>query len=132
LGGNGQTGREGQLLSIQPQVRRYNFNLLAHFKMSDAFEPFIEAKWNRVDAIGNNASPTGIQGTFGQFDFRERFRIDNPFLTADQRSTIANAILTSGCNTSLTAACATAATATAPAGVANQVNDGRPRHWRPA
>jgi outer membrane receptor protein involved in Fe transport len=113
LGGNGQTGREGQLLSIQPQVRRYNVNLLAHFQITEAFEPFIEAKWNRVDAIGNNASPTGIQGTFGQFDFRERTRLDNPFLTAAQRAQIANAILASGCNTSLTAACATAAGAPA-------------------
>ncbi len=109
LGGNGQTGRENQLLSIQPQVRRYNLNLLSHFKVSDAFEPFVEAKWNRVDAVGNNASPTGIQGTFGQFDFRERFRLDNPFLTTAQRSQIANLILASGCNTSLTVACATAA-----------------------
>jgi outer membrane receptor protein involved in Fe transport len=113
LGGNGQTGREGQLLSIQPQVKRYNFNLLAHFGVSDAFEPFIEAKFTRVDTVGNNASPTGIQGTFGQFDFRERFRLDNPFLTAGQRGEIANLILGSGCNTSLTAACATAAGAAA-------------------
>jgi outer membrane receptor protein involved in Fe transport len=109
LGGNGQTGREGQLLSIQPEVERYNVNLLAHFTLSEAFEPFIEAKWNRVNAVGNNASPSGIQGTFGQFDFRERVRIDNPFLTPVQRSTIAGTILASGCNTSLTAACATSA-----------------------
>ena len=98
LGGNGQTGREGRLLSIQPMVKRYNVNLLAHWKLADAFEPFIEAKWNRVDAVGNNASPTGIQGTFGAFDFRERTRLDNPFLTTDQRTLIANQILASGCN----------------------------------
>ncbi|MET0309097.1 MAG: TonB-dependent receptor [Sphingomonas sp.] len=113
LGGNGQTGREGQLLSIQPEVKRYNFNLLAHFSVSKAFEPFIEAKFTRVDAVGNNASPTGIQGTFGQFDFRERFRLDNPFLTTAQRGQIAGLILASGCNTSLTVACATAAGAPA-------------------
>ena len=105
IGGNGQTGREGQLLSVLPQTERVNFNLLAHYTVSDAFEPFIEAKWTRVDAIGNNAGPSFIQGTFGQFDVRERVRLDNPFLNPTDRTTIANAILASGCNTSLTAAC---------------------------
>ncbi len=105
VGGNGQTGREGELLSVLPFTERYNFNLLAHFTVSDAFEPFIEAKWNRVNAIGNNAGPSFIQGTFGQFDLRERVRLDNPFLSTADRTTIANAILASGCNTSLTGAC---------------------------
>jgi outer membrane receptor protein involved in Fe transport len=106
VGGNGQTGREDRLLSVLPFTERYNFNLLAHFTVSDAFEPFIEAKWNRVNALGNNAGPSFIQGTFGQFDTRERIRLDNPFLNPTDRATIANAILTSGCNTSLTAPCA--------------------------
>jgi len=105
VGGNGQTGREGRLLSVFPFTERYNFNLLAHFEVSEAFEPFIEAKWNRVNALGNNAGPSFIQGTFGQFDLRERVRLDNPFLSTADRTTIANAILASGCNTSLTAAC---------------------------
>ena len=30
---------------------------------SDAFEPFVEAKWNRVDTLGSNAGPSFIQGT---------------------------------------------------------------------
>ncbi|WP_428682022.1 TonB-dependent receptor domain-containing protein [Sphingopyxis sp.] len=108
VGGNGQSGREGKLLSVFPFTERYNFNLLAHFEVSEAFEPFIEAKWNRVNALGNNAGPSFIQGTFGQFDFRERTRLDNPFLTLNDptaRTQIANAILASGCNTSLTLAC---------------------------
>jgi outer membrane receptor protein involved in Fe transport len=107
-GGNGQTGREDQLLSIQPSVQRYNFNLLGHYEFSDAVEAFVEAKFTRVDALGNNASPSAIQGTFGTFDFRERTRLDNPFLTTAQRTQIANLILASGCNTSLTAACTNA------------------------
>jgi len=73
--------------------------------VSDAFEPFIEAKWNRIHTVGNNAGPSFIQGTFGQFDVRERVRLDDPFLTPAARTTIANAILASGCNTSLTASC---------------------------
>jgi outer membrane receptor protein involved in Fe transport len=113
IGGNGQTGRESTLLSIQPAVKRYNINLLTHYTFSDALELFAEAKWNRVDALGNNASPSAIQGTFGTFDFRERTRIDNPFLTSAQRNQIATLIIQSGCNTSLTNACATAAGAPA-------------------
>src|SRR5690606_17146590 len=53
-----------------------------------------------------NAGPSFIQGT-GTFDFRERPRLDNPFLVAADRTTLANAILASNCNTSLTAVCPT-------------------------
>jgi outer membrane receptor protein involved in Fe transport len=105
LGGNGQTGREDQLLSVIPFSERLNFNLLAHFTVSEAFEPFIEAKWNRVNALGSNAGPSFIQGTFAQFDIRERVRLDNPFLRPEDRNTIASQILASGCNPSLTASC---------------------------
>lgn len=128
LGGNGQTGREGKLLSVQPQIKRYNFNLLAHYEFTPALELFVEAKYDRNEAVGNNASPTGIQGTFQQFDFRERTRLDNPFLTAAQRAQIAGLITASGCNTSIQAACATAAGAlaarstTAGQGTGGQLN----------
>jgi outer membrane receptor protein involved in Fe transport len=105
IGGNGQTGREGQLLSMFPKINRYNLNLLGHYTVSDAFEPFIEAKWSHQEVAGNNASPGGIQGTFSQYDIRERIRLDNPFLTAGQRTQIANLILGTGCNPSLTAVC---------------------------
>ena len=127
-GGNGQTGREDQLLSIQPRLRRYNFNILANFEFSDAANIFLEAKWNRVQALGNNSSPSAIQGTFGQFDFRERARLDNPYLSPAQRTQIANLITASGCNTSLTAACVTAGgafaarTATAGQGTGGALN----------
>ena len=105
IGGNGQAGREDKLLSVIPYQERININLLAHFQVSDAFEPFVEAKWNRINALGSNAGPSFIQGTFTQLDIRERIRLDNPYLSATQRTTIANAILASGCNTSLTASC---------------------------
>ena len=84
---------------LRRTCKRYNFNLLAHFTVSDAFEPFVEAKWNRVNTLGNNAGPSFIQGTMGQFDARERVRLDNPFLSPAERATIATAITTSGCNT---------------------------------
>jgi outer membrane receptor protein involved in Fe transport len=107
-GGNGQTGREERLVSIYPFQERYNFNALGHYSFSDAAEVFFEAKWNRVNAQGSNAGPSFIQGTFSQFDIRERVRLDNPFLAPVDRTALANAILASGCNTSLTASCNTA------------------------
>lgn len=109
IGGNGQTGREGQTLSILPFLERYNFNVLAHYEFSPAAELFFEGKYNRVNALGNNSGPSfiqtgsGNQGNVG--DFRERPRLDNPFLHPDDRTTLANLILASGCNPSLTAAC---------------------------
>ncbi|WP_052215499.1 TonB-dependent receptor domain-containing protein [Sphingomonas sp. ERG5] len=113
-GGNGQTGREDKLLSVLPFMERYNFNALGHFAFSDAAELFFEAKWNRVNALGSNAGPSFIQGTFAQFDARERVRLDNPFLNTAARATIANAILASGCKTSLTGACDPNAVAPTP------------------
>ncbi len=104
-GGNGTNGREREQLSVLPRLKRINLNLLAHFTITDALEPFIEAKWNRIDALGNNAGPSFIQGGLNPFDIRERVRLDNPFLSPAERTTIANAILASGCNTSLTLSC---------------------------
>ena len=108
IGGNGDNGREGQALSVFPENKRINVNLLAHYTISDAFEPFVEAKWVRLDTSGNNAGPSFIQGAGTQFDYRERTRLDNPFLDPAARTTIANAILASGCNPSLSATCTTA------------------------
>ena len=113
LGGNGQTGREGRTVSVLPFNERYNFNLLSRFEIVPAAELFVEAKWNRVNALGNNAGPSFIQGTGGTVDFRERQRLDNPFLSTADRTTLANAILASGCNTSLTVTCPAAGNLTA-------------------
>lgn len=121
IGGNGQTGREGQTVSVLPFTERYNFNLLSRFEFSPAAEVFVEAKWNRVNALGNNAGPSFNQGTGGTVDFRERSRLDNPFLNPADRTTLANLILASGCNTSLTVVCPAAGnlTATDIANIAN-------------
>ena len=114
---NGQTGREGRTVSVLPFTERYNFNFLGRFEFSDAAEVFVEAKWNRVNALGNNAGPSFVQGTGGTVDFRERTRLDNPFLNPADRTTLANLILTSGCNTSLTVTCVAAGNLT-PANIA--------------
>jgi len=105
VGGNGQNTREDRQLSVLPFQERFNANLLSHYTFSDAVEAFVEAKFVRVDTQGSNAGPSFIQGQLTQFDVRERPRIDNPFLSAADRTTLANLILTSGCNTSLTVKC---------------------------
>jgi outer membrane receptor protein involved in Fe transport len=112
-GGNGQTGREGKTLSVLPFTERYNFNLLSRFEVNEQSELFLEAKWNRVNALGNNAGPSFIQGTQTQFDFRERTRLDNPFLNTADRTTLANAILASGCRSDLQVTCPAAGNLTA-------------------
>src|SRR5437868_9713257 len=96
IGGNGQTGREGQTVSVLPFLERYNANLLFHYTFAPAFELFAEAKFARVNALGNNAGPSFIQGQNTQFDFRERPRLDNPFLDPQDRQTLTNLIITSG------------------------------------
>lgn len=99
LGGNGQTGREGVQESILPELERYSINLLASFEVSDAFKPFIEAKYVRADSIGSNAGPAFAQGRFtGAFsgDPRVRVRLDNPFLSAQARQIIETELLASG------------------------------------
>jgi outer membrane receptor protein involved in Fe transport len=81
---------------VLPFLERYNVNLLAHYEFSEALEVFVEAKANRVNALGNNAGPSFIQGQVTAFDFRERPRLDNPFLNPADRTTLANLILASG------------------------------------
>ncbi|MCW1429651.1 TonB-dependent receptor domain-containing protein [Novosphingobium sp. JCM 18896] len=107
VGGNGQTGREDQLISVLPKQQRYNANLLAHYEFTPAFDVFFEGKYSQIKTVGGNAGPASIQGQFTQFDYRERVRLDNPFLSASARQTIAAALLASGCNPSLSAACTT-------------------------
>jgi outer membrane receptor protein involved in Fe transport len=105
IGGNGQTGREGVLFTALPKQDNYNFNMLGHFEVSDALDLFWEAKYTRIVSFGGNAGTAAIQGTFAQFDLRERVRLDNPYLSAAARTTITNAITSSGCNTSFTTSC---------------------------
>ena len=107
VGGNLDTGREGTFYSVLPRQDRYNFNLLAHYEFSKALEAFVEAKYVRVDTLGSNSGAGAIQGTFTSFDRRERIRLDNPFLTPAARTTIANAILASGCVSNVSVPCST-------------------------
>lgn len=81
FGGLGSTGLEGgQLL---PELQRYAGNIFINADISPAFQPFLEAKYVRVDSIqGSN------QATFATGVLRSSFRIDNPFLTTTARNQI--------------------------------------------
>jgi outer membrane receptor protein involved in Fe transport len=83
VGGLGSTlGLSGQLA---PELDRKSINLLASFEVSEAFRPFVEAKYVRIDAIQEG------QATF----FNNTFSIDNPFLNDQARATLAQAGVTS-------------------------------------
>jgi outer membrane receptor protein involved in Fe transport len=99
VGGNGQTSREGQQLSILPYMERVNANLLAHYTFSDAFEVFAEAKYVRTNSVGNQLGPTFLNNTTASLgnDTRLNPRLDNPFLNSADRTLIANAILANNC-----------------------------------
>ncbi len=89
-GGFGSTLRNtGQMM---PAVDRYAFNLLAHYDVSDAFRPFIEAKYVRVKA-NQEGQPTFIASA----TFAPTWFCDNGFLTTANRTTlVANGICTTG------------------------------------
>lgn len=87
VGGNSTTGREGQLLTLSPQLDRYSVNLIGHYAISDAFVPFVEAKYVRSDAFGSVSGPMFTQGTtLGDPGGRERIRLDNPYLSTQARA----------------------------------------------
>jgi outer membrane receptor protein involved in Fe transport len=65
-----------------PDIERMSVNLLAHFDVSDAFRPFVEAKFVRLNVL-SESSPSFFQGSIpGFFGGGSNFRCDNPFLTA--------------------------------------------------
>lgn len=95
VGGNGETRRANRDLTVLPQQERININLLAHFDVSPAFVPFIEAKYVNLRTQGQQSSPAFTQGgTFG--DIRERPRLDNPFLNTNASNLIASELLAGG------------------------------------
>jgi outer membrane receptor protein involved in Fe transport len=86
IGGFGSTLRDtGSLLA---EVDRYAFNLLGHFDVSDAFRPFFEAKYVRVDVSGEG-QPSFQQGSIpGFFGGGSNLRCNNGFLTAASLATL--------------------------------------------
>ncbi|MEO7178099.1 MAG: TonB-dependent receptor plug domain-containing protein, partial [Allosphingosinicella sp.] len=87
IGGNGSTAREADSLALFPTVDRYNVNLIAHFNVSDAFVPFVEAKYSRTDSRGGTSGPF-FYGLGTTSSPREHFTLDNPFLTNQAKGVI--------------------------------------------
>lgn len=83
VGSNNSVGGLGSTLSnygdLIPEIERASINLLAHFDVSDAFRPFVEAKFVRLNVF-SETSPSFIQGING--DPLGVFSCSNPFLTA--------------------------------------------------
>jgi outer membrane receptor protein involved in Fe transport len=107
IGGNGENFRDQGQFQLLPRLDRYNVNLIGHFTISEAFEPFIEAKYARTNTFGAGSSgPAFIQGStltaFGGDAAREQVRLDNPFLSNEARAvitqqlTIANGVAPTG------------------------------------
>jgi outer membrane receptor protein involved in Fe transport len=116
IGGNSENFRGGDQFQLSPKLNRYNLDLLAHYDVSDAFTPFVEARYSRTDSSGTGSSgPAFTQGTtfgdsfslfngandgipsgniFGGYPplggarNREAFRLDNPFLDPTARALI--------------------------------------------
>ncbi len=87
LGGNGTTSREGELLTLSPQLDRYSANLIGRYEFSDGLQAFVEAKYVRSEAFGSQSGPFFSQGTtLGDPGGRERIRLDNPFITPQARA----------------------------------------------
>ena len=98
IGGNGESFRSGQQFQIYPRLDRINANLIGHFSVSDAFEPFIEAKYARTDSLGAGSSGPAFYTGSTIDAFYERPRIDNPFLRDDTREFIRAQLLAAGTN----------------------------------
>lgn len=98
IGGNGASNREGQLLTLSPNLERFSANFLGRFEISPAAVAFVEAKYVRAEAFGSQSGPFFSQGTTlgdpqaGTTGNRERPRLDNPYLTAQARSVIAGQV----------------------------------------
>jgi outer membrane receptor protein involved in Fe transport len=91
FGGFGITGTETD--QLQPGLDRYAANFLASFELTSAFKPFLEAKFVRVDSLQSGQPTfTGGGNTSGVFS------VNNPFLTAQARTTL-QTILAPGATT---------------------------------
>lgn len=83
-GGLGSTLRETGLL--QTGNTRYSANLIGSFEVSDAFRPYIEAKFVRTEALQEG------QPTFSSGPLNPVFSINNPFLTDQARNLLTTSL----------------------------------------
>lgn len=96
VGGNGSTSREGALITLTPTLKRIAVNAFAHYDISEALVPFIEAKYVKTTAFGSQSGPFFTQGTTLGGDVRERPRLDNPYLSPAARTIIEQQLIAGG------------------------------------
>ena len=130
-GGNGYTGREAELITLVPDLKRYSANLVAHYEISPALVPFVEAKYVRTEAFGSQSGPFFSQGTtLGDPGGRERIRLDNPFLSAQARTLLTQQFLGTTVNPNTGAALTPAQLAAQQAAIAaGTFRFGLRRNW---
>lgn len=117
-GGNGETNRDGQLLVLSPDVKRYSANLLAHFEFSPAATAFLEAKYVRTEAFGSASQAFFSTGTtLGDPGGRERVRLDNPYLSTQARTLLTQQFLATTVNPNTGAALSAGALASQQAAI---------------
>ena len=100
INGNGYNRNSGELVQIQPALDRYSANLVGHFEISPAIVPFVEASYVQTNSYGQGSSgPAFITGAtlsgYSQ-DLYERPALGNPYLSAQARTTISNALIAGG------------------------------------
>lgn len=97
--GNNQGGDGATLTDtgvLDPGYKRYIGNILGHYEVSEAFKPFFEAKFVRIEsqqASSPSFSQGGAQGGIGDEDAlfttsNTPISIDNPFLSPASRALI--------------------------------------------
>ncbi|MBE1527689.1 outer membrane receptor protein involved in Fe transport [Sphingopyxis sp. OAS728] len=87
IGGNGDNFRDGTQFGLSPKLDRYSANLIAHFEVSEAFVPFVEAKYVRTKSLGNASGPFFFNGGVTGSP-REVFFTDNPYLNEQAKGII--------------------------------------------
>ena len=100
VGSNNNQGGDGSTLEdtgvLVPGYKRYVANLLAHYDFSDAFRPYVSAKYVRTDSY-QTSSPTfsqgGPQGVGQEYDgygtyINVPIALDNAYLTPQARNLI--------------------------------------------
>jgi outer membrane receptor protein involved in Fe transport len=81
IGGLSATGLEDAMLL--PGLERIVGNLLINAEISPAFQPFLEAKFVRINATQQSTQPTFTSGSLSAV-----FNINNPFLSNQARTTL--------------------------------------------
>lgn len=88
FGGLGASGVEDAQLQVG--IERFAGNLLINLDVSPAFQPFFEGKFVRINSAQSSTQPTFTSSTLSPV-----FSVNNPFLTAQAKSTL-NSILAPG------------------------------------